>query len=453
MAVLVGIDGEFQARRWVLNPGDNSIGRQDADVALNVASMSGRHARVYSAYGQWWVEDLESTNGTKINDQRIAIRGKVEDGDIVMFGSVRLAFSNPVEPAPASPPPTQRKVTASPAPVETHEESLATLRDLSLAYSRLKDQMGEAIVGQASVVEGILLAVLCQAHALLEGVPGLAKTLLISTLSRALSLDYRRIQFTPDLTPSDIMGIDVLEEDSVTGKRVVRFVHGPLFSHLLLADELNRTPPKTQSALLDAMQEHHVTVGGRVYPLKEPFFVLATQTPIEQEGTYPLAGTQLDRFMFAIKVGYPTADEESEIIRRVTTGVTVGVDAVLQAESILRLQKVVREAPVAGHVIRYARDLARATRPKQPEAPDFVTELVGCGAGPSAGINLVMAAKARAILYGRDHATTEDVSWVAHAVLRHRVIITSQARNAGVTSDEIITRLLDRQKPEETVNR
>ncbi|MCL1921801.1 MAG: MoxR family ATPase [Kiritimatiellaeota bacterium] len=336
--------------------------------------------------------------------------------------------------------------------VQGVKDDAALIAELNQAFRNIKEQLGEVIVGQEKVVEEVLIAVFSRGHALLVGVPGLAKTLLVSTLSHVLDLSFKRIQFTPDLMPSDITGSDVLEEDRTTGKRVFRFVQGPIFANMVLADEINRTPPKTQAALLEAMQEHHVTVGAQSFPLPEPFFVLATQNPIEQEGTYPLPEAQLDRFMFNIVVDYPSADEESAIIRQVTSAKRSSLKKILGGPSILRLQDVVRRVPVADHVIEYARNLARASRPKQPEAPSFIREMVGWGAGPRAGINLIVAAKARAILHGRLHATTADVTAVALPVLRHRIITTFNAEAAGVTSDEIVLSLIKELKPRETLD-
>jgi MoxR-like ATPase len=333
------------------------------------------------------------------------------------------------------------------APRISQTDDLAAVKALNAAYKRMTDQLSRVIIGQSDVIEQVLVATFCRGHALLVGVPGLAKTLLVSTVSRLLSLSFKRIQFTPDLMPSDITGTDVLEEDRTTGRRVFRFVHGPLFANMILADEINRTPPKTQAALLEAMQEHKVTCGETTYILPEPFFVLATQNPIEQEGTYPLPEAQLDRFMFTIVVDYPTAPEELAIIKRVTGTYEADLDISLTGEDILRLQEIVRRVPVADHVIQYARDVARATRPGTPEAPSFVTELVQWGAGPRAGIYLILAAKARAILHGRYHATTEDVRAVAPPVMRHRVITTFNAEAAGITSDEVVRRLLTEVKP------
>ena len=326
-------------------------------------------------------------------------------------------------------------------------DDVQSVKALSAAYQEMTEQLGRVIVGQDKVIEQVLVAVFCRGHALLVGVPGLAKTLLVSTISRVLHLSFKRIQFTPDLMPSDITGTNVLEEDRTTGKRVFRFVQGPLFANMILADEINRTPPKTQAALLEAMQEHNVTVGEETFELAEPFFVLATQNPIEQEGTYPLPEAQLDRFMFNIVVDYPSAEEELAIIKQVTGTYEADLKARLTGEDIVRLQRIVRRVPVADHVFQYARDLSRATRPGLTDAPDFVNELVNWGAGPRAGIYMILAAKARAVLHGRYHATTEDVYEVALPVLRHRVITTFNAEAAGITSDEVVTRLLAEVKP------
>jgi MoxR-like ATPase len=298
-------------------------------------------------------------------------------------------------------------------------------------------------VGQDHVVDELLTALFSDGHVLLVGVPGLAKTLLISTLADALHLSFRRIQFTPDLMPADITGTDVLEEDRTTGKRIFRFVRGPVFANMLLADEINRTPPKTQAALLEAMQERHVTVGDATFPLPSPFFVLATQNPIEQEGTYPLPEAQLDRFMFKIQVGYPTPDEELRIMKQVTSPYEADVETTLTDEQIVTLQDTVRKVPVPDPVYAYARDLVRATRPGESDASPAVKELVNWGAGPRASIYLILAGKARAILHGRFHVTTDDIRSVAHPVLRHRVLTTFAAEAAGKNADEVIDQLLD----------
>ena len=330
-------------------------------------------------------------------------------------------------------------------------EDQQSVERLQQVYAKMKEEVGRVIVGQNEVVEQTLMAIFCRGHALLVGVPGLAKTLLISTLSEALELSFKRIQFTPDLMPADITGTDVLEVNPETGHRAFRFVHGPLFANMVLADEINRTPPKTQAALLEAMQEHHVTVGEHTLDLPKPFFVLATQNPIEQEGTYPLPEAQLDRFLFNILVDYPTAEDEREIIRRVTSPSEAKVTPALNAEEIIRLQAVVKRVPVGDHVIDFAARLVRATRPKSDEAPDFVREMVGWGAGPRAGISLISAAKAHAVLRGRFHATTADVAAIAKPVLRHRVITTFNAEAAGITSDEIIRRLVEKFAPKSDI--
>ena len=321
------------------------------------------------------------------------------------------------------------------------------VKQLQAAYAGMREQLSKVIVGQSDVIEQLLIDIFCRGHALLVGVPGLAKTLLVSTVSRVLDLSFKRIQFTPDLMPSDITGTEVLEEDHTTGRRIFRFVHGPIFANMVLADEINRTPPKTQAALLEAMQEKHVTVGENTHALPNPFFVLATQNPIEQEGTFPLPEAQLDRFIFNILVDYPTAAEEVQIIKQVTGTYKAELVPLVNAQQVVQLQEIVRRVPVADHVVEYAATLARATRPKQPEAPDFVKEMVGWGAGPRAGIYLVTAAKARALLHGRFHATTADVTAVALPVLRHRVLTTFNAEAAGVTSDQIVRMLLDHLQP------
>jgi MoxR-like ATPase len=317
------------------------------------------------------------------------------------------------------------------------------VRDLAAAYDQMTGQISRVIVGQKMVVEQLLMALFSRGHCLLVGVPGLAKTLLIGTVSKILHLSFRRIQFTPDLMPADITGTDILQDDPETGRRKFMFLPGPIFANIILADEINRTPPKTQAALLEAMQEHHVTTGGHTLPLPEPFFVLATQNPIEQEGTYPLPEAQLDRFMFNVIVGYPTRSEELEIMKRTTSTQRAELEPVLSGEQILKLQEVVRQVVVAEHVFEYAAELVRATRPKQRDVPKFIPELVAWGAGPRASQYLILGGKARAILHGRLHVTTDDIKAVAYPVLRHRLVTTFHADAEGVTTDDIITRLIE----------
>ncbi len=327
-------------------------------------------------------------------------------------------------------------------PERSSPAEAAAVRDLASAYEQMTAQIGKVIVGQRTVVEQLLMALFSRGHCLLVGVPGLAKTLLVSTVSRILHLSFKRIQFTPDLMPADITGTDILQDDPETGRRRFVFLKGPIFANMILADEINRTPPKTQAALLEAMQEHHVTAGAHTYTLPEPFFVLATQNPIEQEGTYPLPEAQLDRFMFNITVGYPNRAEELDIMKQTTSTYRPELQAILNAEQILRLQEIVRQVVVAEHVFAYAADLVRATRPRETGAPKFITDLVAWGAGPRASQYLILGGKARAILHGRLHVTTDDIKEVAYPVLRHRLVTTFHADAEGVTTDAIIDRLI-----------
>ncbi len=325
------------------------------------------------------------------------------------------------------------------------EDAVRAAEELHRKYAQLTGLLSGVIVGLEDVIDQLLITILCGGHCILEGVPGLAKTLLVSQVAAMLGLSFRRIQFTPDLMPADITGTDVLHEDRGTGKRVFRFLAGPIFANIILADEINRTPPKTQSALLEAMQERQLTVGGQTYPLPHPFFVLATQNPIEHEGTYPLPEAQLDRFMMKIRVGYPTEKQEIAIAKRVTTDYKFEISEVLSADVIGRLQSLVCSVPVADHVYKCAVRLARMTRPGQ-DSPAFINEMVSWGAGPRASIYLLLGAKARALLKGRYHATTQDVVAMALPVLRHRVLLTFKAEAAGKTSEDIVSQLLMKSK-------
>jgi MoxR-like ATPase len=332
--------------------------------------------------------------------------------------------------------------TASPAANSDLLDDKAAAASLVSAYQKISEEMGKFIVGQQEVIEQLVIAVLAGGHCLLEGVPGLAKTAMIRSLSRCMDLSFRRIQFTPDLMPSDITGTDIIQEDPATGRRQFVFQKGPIFAQMILADEINRTPPKTQAALLEAMQEHSVTVGGHTLKLEEPFFVLATQNPIEQEGTYPLPEAQKDRFIFLVKVEYPDREQERQIIARTTGTFNTELQAVIHGDQIMQLQKVVRRVPVPDHVMDFVLDLVRYTRPNNPEAPAFVKDLVEWGAGPRACQNLVLAAKVRALLRGRFHVTDDDIVALAHPVLRHRVVATFNAEAEGVRIDDIITRIV-----------
>jgi MoxR-like ATPase len=326
--------------------------------------------------------------------------------------------------------------------VKEETRDLEAVENLDAARQKILGQVKRVIVGQEGVIEEILIALLSDGHCILVGVPGLAKTLLVSTIARILDLKFNRIQFTPDLMPSDITGTDIIEEERTTGKRAFRFVRGPVFANIVLADEINRTPPKTQAALLQAMQERQVTAGGETYQLDLPFFVLATQNPIELEGTYPLPEAQLDRFMFNIFVDYPSGDEEMEIVETTTSAYAPDLERVLDAGEIIQLQKLVRRVPVPRHVIDYAVRLARATRPTGEGAPQFIKDWVSWGAGPRASQYLILGAKTRSILRGRYTPSCEDVREVCRPVLRHRIITNFNAEADGVTTIDIIDRLL-----------
>ncbi len=321
-------------------------------------------------------------------------------------------------------------------------QDLQQVEKLRTAYAAMKQEIQKVIVGQDHVVDELFMALFCRGHCLLIGVPGLAKTLLISTLAKVLNLGFNRIQFTPDLMPADITGTEIIQEDKATGRREFKFMPGPIFANVILADEINRTPPKTQAALLEAMQEYQVTVAGHRHVLKRPFFVLATQNPIEQEGTYPLPEAQLDRFMFMVRVDYPTAAEEREIVRRTTEERTTDIKAVLGAEDIEALQAIVRKVPIADAVLEYALRLTRQTRLTTPDAPAWVKEWLQWGAGPRASQNLVLGAKAHALLQGRFYVAAEDIRAVAKPVLRHRLITSFAAEADGVTTDKVVERLL-----------
>jgi MoxR-like ATPase len=334
------------------------------------------------------------------------------------------------------------------------EGDLSAIERLNDGYRRIRREMGKAIVGQERVLEELLIAIFARGHCLLVGVPGLAKTLMIRTLADSLSLSFSRVQFTPDLMPSDITGTEVLQEDKSTGQRLFKFLHGPLFANVVLADEINRTPPKTQAALLEAMQERQVTVGGTRHRLPDPFFVLATQNPIEQEGTYPLPEAQQDRFMFNVNVEYPEEEEEFRIVEMTTSTHAPKVERVLSATDILEMQDIVRKVPVAPYVIRYAMKFTRLTRKgsrttsgevsrKSSDVPDFIRDYVTWGAGPRASQFLILAAKARAVLHGRYYVSCEDVRAVAPPVLRHRIITNFNAEAEGIKPDEIVRRLAD----------
>jgi MoxR-like ATPase len=328
-------------------------------------------------------------------------------------------------------------------PEAVSSDDVAAVQHCERAYNRLRDELAKTIVGQDEVIEQVLIAIFARGHALLEGVPGLAKTLLVGSLAQSLHLSFKRIQFTPDLMPSDVTGTEVIQENLETGAREYKFLAGPLFANMILADEINRTPPKTQAAMLEAMQERQISAGGTIHKLPSPFFVLATQNPLEQEGTYPLPEAQLDRFLLYIRVNYPSAAEEWEIARRVTTGQMGSIEPVMSGDEILNIQNLVTRVPVSDQVLGYAHAIVRASRPHTPEAPDFVNRWVSWGAGPRGVLTLVTAAKARAILYGRYHATVGDVQAVVKPALRHRIAGNYAAQAANVGSEQIISMLVE----------
>jgi MoxR-like ATPase len=322
------------------------------------------------------------------------------------------------------------------------ESDVQMLETLRKAHKQMRAEIGKIIIGQEKVIDELLMAIFCRGHALLVGVPGLAKTLMVSTLAQALDMSFKRIQFTPDLMPTDITGTEVIQDDPDTRQRMFKFLPGPIFANVVLADEINRTPPKTQAALLESMQERKASIGGVDHPMKNPFFVLATQNPIEQEGTYPLPEAQLDRFLFMIKVEYPTDEEEERIMRQGTSDTQLTVSKVLHGEDILRLQQIVRRVPVADHVFQYAKRITRLSRPGTPEAADFVNKWLTWGAGPRASMNLILAAKAHAILNGKHHVSADDVAAVTEPILRHRLILNFAAQSEGVTIEKVIRQLL-----------
>ncbi len=322
-------------------------------------------------------------------------------------------------------------------------DDVAAVQHCEQMFTAIRSELSQVIVGQDDVVEQTLVALFARGHALLEGVPGLAKTLLVSSLARALQLSFKRIQFTPDLMPSDVTGTDVIQEDLQTGARKYVFLPGPLFANMILADEINRTPPKTQAAMLEAMQERQVSAGGTTHRLPSPFFVLATQNPIEQEGTYPLPEAQLDRFLLHIRVDYPTGAEEWDIARRVTAGGGGTIDPVMSGEQIAEVQRLVERVPVSDQVLGYAWQLVRASRPNSPEAPDFVNRWVSWGAGPRGLLTLVTAAKARAVIHGRYHATVGDIQAMAKPALRHRIAGNYAAQSQDITAERIVELLLE----------
>ncbi len=439
-----------------------TMGRsEDTDLPLHDDVVSGHHAEIRSHNGQWQFIDLDSTNGSMVNGEDVK-EYALSDGDVIEMGETRIRFSNgtaapaPTEAAPAPAPEVKRKKetlssadaeAAALAEAQANPDDIALVRHMKERTELIRREVGKVIVGQQEVLEQILMCIVANGHALLIGLPGLAKTLTVRTLASVMNLKFKRVQFTPDLMPTDIIGTDVLETDRATGEKNFRFLKGPIFCHLLLADEINRTPPKTQAALLEAMQEKCVTAGNTTYELEAPFFVLATQNPIEQEGTYPLPEAQLDRFMFNIWVDYPEEHEEEAIVGATTGGSLADVKPVMTREEILQLQAIARKVPVSDHVIKYAIRLVRSTRPSLPGALEITKSYISTGAGPRAGQYLVLAAKARAILEGRIHVSCNDIRRAAVPVLRHRILTNFTADSEGKTPLSLVEELI-KQVPE-----
>jgi len=440
MAKLVFTDGPLKDAAAALPDGPFTIGRgSDAGLVLDDNAASRHHAEVAPGPEGWILTDLDSANGTLVNDTEIT-RHVLTAGDVILIGDTRLRF----EPDGAVPvhediaPPTPEPIAPQPA----SPEDLALVREMRERTDRIRRELAKVIVGQGEVINQILMCIAAGGHALLIGLPGMAKTLTVSTLARVLSLAFKRVQFTPDLMPADIIGTDVLETNQTTGEKEFRFIRGPVFCNLLLADEINRTPPKTQAALLEAMQEKRVTAGNTTFTLDKPFFVLATQNPIEQEGTYPLPEAQLDRFMFNIWVDYPEEHEEEQIVTATTGGIDADVESVMTRDELLQIQAVVRKVPVSEHVVKYAIRLVRATRPGDAKAPEITQTYVATGAGPRAGQYLVLAAKAMAVLDGRIHVSCNDIRRAAVPVLRHRILTNFAADSEGKTPMDIVNELV-----------
>jgi MoxR-like ATPase len=426
-------------------------------IVVNDPAVLPHHAYLARDQGHWRVAAYDADVPLQFDDQPTTDL-RLDNGTRFSIGSTQFEFSSdgvqaghttresgsvalqPRVNGHAEPAAHPRHVTGENPILDNPEAAVA---DLHQAMARIRSEMGRVVIGQAEVVNQILVALFARGHCLLVGTPGLAKTLMARTLADSLELQCKRVQFTPDLMPADITGTQVLEQDPVTAARNFRFKHGPIFTNLLLADEINRTPPKTQAALLEAMQERRVTISGQTHDLPSPFFVIATQNPIEQEGTYPLPEAQLDRFMFSVKVGYPSAEEEERIIMETTQDASQEVDRVLASSALLNFQHLVRKTPVSKHVGAYATRLVRATRPEASDAPDFIKNWVRWGAGPRAGQYLILAAKSNALLQGRLNVSCDDVRSYALPVLRHRVLCNFAAASEGVDSDEIVRRLID----------
>ena len=409
-----------------------TIGRApDCDLRVDIDGPASRyHAELYKDGDIWRIKDLGSLNGTVVNKQKVQ-DAELALGDRIMVGSSIFEFE------------ADFTTMTNDALTPEHEAIRDLIDQMSLKTKLIETEISKAIIGQKEIIRELLTAIISNGHVLMIGLPGLAKTLMVRTVAEVLDLNFRRIQFTPDLMPSDITGTDILESDETTGRKQYRFIKGPIFTNILLADEINRTPPKTQAALLEAMQEHSVTAAGETYPLDPPFFVLATQNPLEQEGTYPLPEAQLDRFMFSIYIDYPSEADEETIAKVTTRERVLDLQKILNGEQIVELQNAVRNLPVSDHVVKYATRLVRATRPGDKRAPEFINKWVHVGAGPRASQYLILAAKARAVIDGRLLVTADDVRASARPVLRHRMFTNFTADSEGVNTDKIVQKLLE----------
>jgi len=430
------------------------IGRsEECSISIPAEAISSRHAQLSPTEEGWVLEDLGSSNGTSVNGQAIG-KALLENGAQILLGDqvVLLFIAEPALENGAAP---DAAAAAEPAPQPggkkskrdlkvqgASEEDLKLVKAMSLRSEKIRDEIAKVIIGQVDIIDQVLMVLIAGGHGLLVGMPGMAKTMLCSTIAKVLDMDFKRVQFTPDLMPTDITGTEILEHDPLTDKKSFRFIKGPIFTNMLLADEINRTPPKTQASLLEAMQEKSVTVGNQTYKLDAPFFVLATQNPIEQEGTYPLPEAQQDRFMFNLWVDYPKEDEEETVVKSTTVSKSETPQKAITKDELLQLQAVVRKIPVSDHVIKYAVRLVRATRPHDEKSPDFIKKYVSNGAGPRAGQFLVLAAKARAVLEGRIHVGCSDVVRAAVPVLRHRIIANFAADSEGISTTALVERLI-----------
>jgi MoxR-like ATPase len=434
------------------------IGRNDdCTICIPDDSISGHHAQLTPTEQGWVLEDLGSSNGTSVNGQPIGQVLLVNGSQILLGSQIVLLFSDDVAAeAPAAEAAPEPEAVQEPEPAAqsekkpkhnlkvqgASEEDIKLVKAMSVRSDKIRAEVAKVIIGQVDVIDQVMMVIIAGGHGLLVGMPGMAKTTLCSTIAKVLDMEFRRVQFTPDLMPTDITGTEILEHDPVTDKKSFRFIKGPIFTNMLLADEINRTPPKTQASLLEAMQEKCVTVGNQTYKLDAPFFVLATQNPIEQEGTYPLPEAQQDRFMFNLWVDYPKEDEEETVVKATTVAKSETPNKVITKEELLQLQAVVRKIPVSDHVIKYAVRLVRATRPHDEKSPDFIKKYVSNGAGPRAGQFLVLAAKARAVLEGRIHVSCADVVKAALPVLRHRILANFAADSEGISTSDLVARLV-----------